>query len=294
MLKSDQLVGRDQCPACRNRGHDQSRDNLAIYADGHEICYRCYYYKPPRVEERIVQLEIVREESNKAPSVISLPPDAKPDFPPEVLSRLYAWGMTPVTLKRHSFMWSNTLNRLIMPVYDGFGQLLMYQTRSWEPGESKYLTFGKPHDILHIIRPLGKKESNQVVILCEDLISAIRISEYVPAMPIWGSDISLKTIQRLSTRFAVIGVWLDPDMKLKAVKDVIRISQYVPAFFIESHSDPKVYSLDRIKEHIDIYGYHTLYRDRETSTVTPTRTNMVCITDNTAPCPGISHGCCQG
>ena len=136
----------------------------------------------------------------------------------------------------------------------------MYQERSWDIGQRKYLTFGSPSDILHILSPEGKVD-NTTIILCEDLISAIRISEYKNAMPLWGSDIPLKTIQRLASRFYVVGVWLDPDMKLKAVKDVLRISQYVPAFFIDSNLDPKFYALDRIKEHIDISSYSMLFKD---------------------------------
>jgi hypothetical protein len=200
-------------------------------------------------------------------------------------------------------MWSKVEQKLIMPVYDSYGQLLMYQARSWDIGQRKYLTYGNCSDILHIIRPDRNNNTidNSVVILTEDLVSAIRVGEYKNAMPIWGSDIPLKTIQRLASQFYVVGVWLDPDMKLKAVKDVLRISQYVPAFFIESSLDPKFYELDRIKEHIDISGYHLLYKDKELkqtmsdehSSVFHRNPGSQCIADTSKKCCGSGLGCCD-
>ena len=266
------LISRDQCPRCKHNGRDNSRDNLAIYGDGHEYCYACGYYKPPIIKkrlEKLIESGLPTITSNKPPDTVILPFDATVNLPDEISSRLSSWNFTNKDIKDNKFMWSESRKKLIMPVYDGYGQLLMYQERTWDLGLPKYLTFGKASDTMHIIRPEGTKDDNSCIILCEDLISAIRISKYKPAMPLWGSDIPLKTIRRLATQFYVVGVWLDPDMKLKAVKDVIRISQYVPAFFIESGLDPKFYNNDRIKEHIDISGYHMLYQDHEAKSWSP-------------------------
>ncbi len=294
------IVGRDQCPRCKSRGADNSKDNLAIYQDGHEWCYACQYYKPAKIEKRIGRLLEPIEATNRSTNIISLPDDASASMPAEILSRLMAWGLSIEQITRNKFMWSKELDRLIMPVYDGFGQLLMYQARSFNPVAQKYLTYGKSSDILHVIPTLGTNSDKRVVILTEDLVSAIRVSEYKPAMPIWGSDIPLKTIQRLATQFEVVGVWLDPDMKIKAVKDVIRISQYIPAFFIESGLDPKFYNLERIREHIDIAGYHMLFKDqlarrveKEVNPVIRFEDANPCVADADHTCPGRLNGCCQ-
>ncbi len=297
-MDANSLVARDRCPACKAKGKDTSKDNLAIYADGHEHCYACGYYKPARDEERIRKLApttITEAESKKAPGSVQLPIDASELIPADIVQRLLRFGLTPKHLKKHNFKWSNSKQRLIMPVYDGYGQLLMYQERSWDISEKKYLTYGKPSDILHILMPEDDLLS-KTVILVEDLISAIRVADYLPAMPLWGSDIPLKTIKRLASRFEVVGVWLDPDMKLKAVKDVLRISQYVPAFFIESGMDPKMYNLAQIKEHIDISGYHVMYQDKEVDTK-PKKIKeypVWCNQDYTKLCRGnMQTKCCQ-
>ena len=263
VLDANTKLRHEQCPRCKSLGKDTSKDNLAIYGDGHKWCYACGYHKPATLEARVARLGTITTTpaTNKAPKTLQLPDGTSLIFPPKVLQRLNAWKITDQLIRKHSLMWCEPKGKLILPVYDEFGQLLMYQERSWDIAVPKYLTFGQPSDILHILRPEGN-EDNTIIILCEDLISAIRISEYKNAMPLWGSDIPLKTIQRLASRFYVVGVWLDPDMKLKALKDVLRISQYVPAFFIDSNLDPKFYPLDRIKEHIDISSYSMLYKDQ--------------------------------
>ena len=290
---SNLLISRTQCPRCRKNGRDNSQDNLALYSDGHAWCYACSYHKPPSIETRIKGTTIT-ETTNKAPTPIILPSDATVNIPEEIRNRLATWMIRSEQINKHKFMWSPSREKLIMPVYDNYGQLLMYQERTWDIALQKYLTFGKPSDIMHIIRSDTNKVDNSVLILTEDLISAIRVSSYKPAMPLWGSDIPLRMITRLASMVAVLGVWLDPDMKLKAVKDVLRASQYIPAFFIDSHLDPKFYNNDQIKEHIDICGYHIFYRDRETSHVETMTYPVKCEMDTSKPCDGRQgFRCCR-
>lgn len=41
---TSKLLRREQCPRCKEDGHDASGDNLAVYDDGHSFCYRCSYH----------------------------------------------------------------------------------------------------------------------------------------------------------------------------------------------------------------------------------------------------------
>lgn len=282
------LVGKDQCPECRKLGRDNSKDNLATYRDGHQWCFSCGYYVPASLEHRI-RSTITRPD--KGPRKVELPFDASINIPANVMVRLGTWGLDEHLVKKHRFLWSETKRRLIMPVYGPDGELLMYQERSWDIGLPKYLTNGLSSDILHILYPEGEEDDRSVVILTEDLVSAIKVSQYKPAMPLWGSDIPLKTIKRLASQFHVVGVWLDPDMKLKAVKDVLRISQYVPAFFVHSNLDPKFYSKDSIKEHIDIAGYKMMFKNQESRAHSAEQQgscvldkSLVCVTDDEHVC----------
>jgi twinkle protein len=40
---TSKLIRREQCPRCKEEGHDNSHDNLAVYDDGHSYCFRCGY-----------------------------------------------------------------------------------------------------------------------------------------------------------------------------------------------------------------------------------------------------------
>ena len=285
------IIGRARCPSCASQGKDTSKDNLALYSDGHEHCFACTYHLPSPAENRIRKLTTI--ESKTAPGAICLPDDASTTLPVDVLSRLLSWDMTPEMIVRNRIQWSEKEQRLLLPVYDEYDQLLMYQARSWDIGQKKYLTFGKPRDILHIVSPVGTTD-NTTIIICEDLISAIRIGEVENAIPLWGSDIPLELIRRLSSRFSVVGVWLDPDMKLKAVKDVLRISQYVPAFFIDSNLDPKFYNREKIKDHINISQYEMMFKDKPVKKDPMLSYPVFCSQNKSEVCEGHDGGiCCQ-
>ena len=34
----------EQCPNCASLGYDKSKDNLAVYSDGHKYCFKCKYF----------------------------------------------------------------------------------------------------------------------------------------------------------------------------------------------------------------------------------------------------------
>lgn len=47
------VIEREQCPVCASRGQDTSRDNLAVYDDGHKYCYSCQHYENGKMNKMI-------------------------------------------------------------------------------------------------------------------------------------------------------------------------------------------------------------------------------------------------
>ena len=47
------VIDREQCPVCASRGQDTSRDNLAVYDDGHKYCYSCSHYEHGKTKQMI-------------------------------------------------------------------------------------------------------------------------------------------------------------------------------------------------------------------------------------------------
>ena len=37
----NELVRKEQCPDCKSKGKDTSKDNLAVYSDGQTHCFAC-------------------------------------------------------------------------------------------------------------------------------------------------------------------------------------------------------------------------------------------------------------
>ena len=139
--------------------------------------------------------------------------------------------------------------------------------RSFNPDKPKYLTKGPASDILHVIRPPGAVD-NGTIILVEDIFSAIRVGLHYNCMPLWGNNIPLKLIKRLSKSFATLGIWLDPDMRVKSVKDALYASQYIPTYVIHSQADPKTYNSHAIRTHVDVAGYQIMYQNKMNGKIT--------------------------
>lgn len=246
------LVTREQCPKCRELGKDNSKDNLAVYNDGHKYCYACSYTESPNLRERIIKtLNPISKQSGK----IRLPDDFSLNIPYQPTMWLKGFGLFAWEINANRLGWSDDLKRLIFPVYGKDGELLMWQGRSLEDDQIKYLTFGPKSDILHFI---GIHRPNQHLILVEDLVSAIKVGRIAQTMPLWGSTLALKSILKLKERFSTLGIWLDPDKNVESVKMALRASQYMKVFVIHSDKDPKCYSTEVIVEYLDIAGRDVL------------------------------------
>ena len=240
-----------RCPRCAEVGRDNTGDNLACYPDGHKYCYSCGFFERAPLEE---QLNYPAEKELLS-SDLGFPRDFKPLLGSSVYNldehRAIRWvkqyGIYDTEIILQGFGWSYEHRRLIFPIKDGDGNLLAWQGRSvTEDVKPRYLTKGQISDILHFV---GR--DSEIVCVTEDLLSAIKVGRIVQAMPLWGSSIPLKTIRRLSERFKYLGVWLDSDKKLEAVKTAVRASQYMPTFVISTPEDPKAYNMDAIEEIID-------------------------------------------
>ena len=88
--------------------------------------------------------------------------------------------------------------------------------------------------------------------LVEDVVSSIKIGKTgIPVMPIFGSHISSKMIQRLSYITDKIIIWLDPDKRKESIK-FTNVSNVIGlhASAIFSDHDPKEESYEYIKEKV--------------------------------------------
>lgn len=214
------LISREQCPQCAMLGADRSKDNLAIYSDGHKHCYACGYYVPA---DGISRFKGKLIEVSNSPAPINLPSDVSTDFPHNALSWLHKYEFTHNEIMKNHIMWSDYWSRVIFPFFDETG-LIAWQGRYIPNGNNnvalngkapaKWFSQGKIHDI---IIPLGIK--NRSAILVENIISAHLVSRVGHgAIPLFGSNTNIKHLLRLSKLVDTIYVWLDPDKRSESVK----------------------------------------------------------------------------
>lgn len=248
------------CPRCG------SRDNVAVYDDGHGWCFGCrkVVIEP---EHRMFQRRTSRHrESNgsgnpePSSSGLRLPVDYTTDIPVEGLKWLDKYSLTPREIQTNRIGWSQNgwkirkgtityAPLLILPVFDVYENLLMYQARyfgSQKHDCPKYWTIGA-RGVVHTIG------SGSTVTLVEDIISAIKVGRFTTGVPIFGSDISTDLIIALYNRYKDLIIWLDRDKRgySHARANSIRW-MFNSVRVVDSEADPKEYNNEEIRNFLAV------------------------------------------
>lgn len=242
-MNDSTLVRQEQCPICASEGRDRSKNNLAVYSDGHTYCFgghglldggsKIAQFTSPAIVE--VKHEVL------------LPEDCDVDYPTRCLDWVGHYELTENDLLGNNVFWSELTQRLIFPVFGQETELIAWQGRWFGEGEHvKWFGRGNLRDTFNI---LG---TGDTCVLVEDIVSAIKLSKTVSAMPLYGCHIGVERFSRLSKllpKQSKVLIWLDPDKRKEAVKESRR-GQLVglncsPIF---SDKDPKEHSYEEINE----------------------------------------------
>lgn len=224
------FIHHTACPDCG------SRDNCAIYDDGHEWCFGCGYYKSSQPWKKVIR-------ATKKSDRFNLPSDASYNLSKEAKDWYHTYKISDTEAAKNRFQWSESKKWLIMPVWSQLGELKMFQARCFGTGP-KYFTKGPVQEVDHI---LGNK-SSKVLYVVEDMLSAIKISRLVTAMPLFGSNMSDEKILRLSKNYDTLMIWLDYDKARDAITLRLRAKNvFQQAFFVSSQEDPKCATMEQIE-----------------------------------------------
>lgn len=232
--------------SCENCG---SRDNVGIYDDGSTFCFGCHHYTLPSGYDRLRKYAAVHEYMKTEPidrfgnDVVELPSDFTLSIPTEP----YRWVskyITPMEMLDHCVGWSAEEGRLIFPIYDRPGNVLMWVGRAAEGVKPKWYIHGKKNEVLHVIE--GNPASDALVVV-EDIVSAIKVSRITNTLPIFGTHFPLERARKLSERFSEVRLWYDCDAKEKALKTALKLSHWFRKVkVVFSEEDPKVYGTSEI------------------------------------------------
>lgn len=181
-----------------------------------------------------------------------LPEDCTYDFPKDVLDLLYTYNLTDTLIAVHQIKWSPSMQRIILPLfiqdtYKGYQARRPYP--SLDKKNPKYLTFKPKGEDVWWESYIGDED---YVVIVEDIISAIVVSEVAPSVALLGTrfphDLALRVWP-----YQII-LWLDPDYAgRKRTIDLLCELSYLPHTIrvISGHEyDPKMYTKDQIREFI--------------------------------------------
>ncbi len=226
-----EFVEHQPCPKCG------SKDNLGIYSDGSWWCFGCHYFKRG--------LTSLRKYEPKEPKPLNFPSDASNYIPHIGLSWIKQYGILDKELVDHHVQWSETRQMLLFPYYGETKQnLLAWQGRNFGASGPKWFGRGNLVDLVHLIGPPGNR-----IVICEDVVSAIKLGRFVTSCPIFGSNPGLKLLVRLSDRFSELVIWLDMDKHREALKTHSKASQlgFNNIKVISTEKDPKALTEGEIK-----------------------------------------------
>ena len=243
---------KEQCPKCKERGNDTSKDNLQRYEDGHAHCYACgYHIFANSIEGLMTQVETKLEEYKP----VILPKDAVPEIDFRALTWLAQFDISMEEITRYRMLWSKAFQLLVFPIYSSNleHELLAWQGRNFSGFGAKYWSEGQLHNIivpLSSTYPAATRKTDYIV-LVEDYISAIKVSRNHTAVCLFGSHTTSLWLKRFHLLTDTLYFWLDNDKAKEAMK-LAKIASMLnfKVKLIITKNDPKVYSDAEINEAI--------------------------------------------
>ena len=215
---------------CKSCG---SRDNLGEYTD-HFWCFGCGFY------EEKTDLMSLRERlagTNYKPVYMESLAFTK-HIPKKAMKWLLQNRINLKEIEEYNILWCQDNETLILVHTDEY-----WQGRHFGNYGMKYLSKGK--------KPLTIYGDSDIIILVEDVLSAIKIARLSPeycAMPLLGSSLSTEHEEKLRNKFNTIHVWLDRDKAKQGIKISRNLKQKgITSRTIITDLDPKEYKEGEIK-----------------------------------------------
>lgn len=220
-------------------------------------CWRCsdngYMAHPqPSLAERIARLAATKvvEEAARATPALPGPANYNPStWPLPARVWLYKAGLSNERIQSEGFYWCDRLNRVVMPVADANG-VSFWQARGFDKGGCKYLSPAVDRSRLAPLYDTGARTPGPPrLVLTEDILSAVRVSEVTPARSIMGTSITDRVLLMVAQSHPRCAVWLDPDGagRRGAAKIARALALHgVDTSIIRTERDPKCYSREDI------------------------------------------------
>jgi len=238
------FIGYEPCPSCRKRGADRAGDNLGMYSDGSGHCWSCGYHLHPKFT-----LKLFNEEPEDATEKAVLPADFTRDVPAEGWKWLLQYGLgwkywSPFV------GWSEAHQRLVFTVGEPTGFSVgrfLGDAEAFDRPPRKWYVWGNSHERAHVV---GYGTTGPVTVVVEDLISAHKVGQVTPCIPLFGTRVFASAVATLRNIGLPVLMWLDKDQENHAVKraDQLAMLTGLAVRYVSTDSDPKCLTSSKIGE----------------------------------------------
>ncbi len=268
-----EFLYHEACPDCG------SKDNRAVFKDGHKWCFGCETFTPPLGQDILNNILSTtrKEDKNKKNDNPPLPIDFNYSLPQLGLDWLRQYGIDEREIAKHKIGWSYNFYRnhnkvdgatahyghmnvglMVFPFYPEAGVCAGWQGRTFVANQllraklkvPKYLTFTTP-DFLPLYRNYSDTHS---ICLVEDVVSAIKVSRQMSCMPLLKASVSADRLVTLSKTWRRLVLWLDCDMMERSFDIEKQARPYFDVVeIVSTPRDPKCHSeADIVKKVLDI------------------------------------------
>lgn len=173
------------------------------------------------------------------------------DWPVEARKWVLQYGITKEEVELYGICYAPTARRVVLPLYDG-SDLASYQTRRIYVGDEKpkYITY-RNYDCIGYFANRGAR--NNICVLVEDYLSAVKVSRQADCYYLQGTTISTAmACWILRQGYKQAFVWLDDDNRTVKKNQIVlknTLDLFIPKVEIVHTSgvDPKAHTDEEIK-----------------------------------------------
>lgn len=212
--------------------------------------------------EEVFKATEAGEEDVLLKSVV-LPPDMTQnpsEWHIDGLMWLYGADIRNADIETYGLGYSPKLHRVIIPIYNGRGELMMWQGRGLTEKQTKYYNVrgvSKKNATFASWIKCGLQEYSRPeitkIVVVEDALSVIRVGRHIPTIALLGTSITIENIMLLS-QFPEVRFWLDNDKGGNdgAIKAMRKLSILTKCYRVRTDEDPKKLTNKDIMEALQI------------------------------------------
>lgn len=172
---------------------------------------------------------------------LSIPSDTAFSFA-EWSPKAHAWisryGITEAETKEHKIGYSDSLRRIVFPVFDSEGLAMMQTRRIYDDDpKPKYVTY-KNRECIKIV----PSPCSNVLCLTEDYLSAIKCGRFVDSMPVFSTKLTTFQLSKIVQMYHKFIIFFDDDnhiVKKNQIQLLYKLQQFGECRLITGEKQPK-------------------------------------------------------